>query len=43
MTAPLKAYAVAHLRTSNSRGDVVLVDGVGQGHRATDVLAGLGA
>ena len=28
------------LRTNNSEGDVVLVDGVAEGHRATDVLAG---
>ena len=28
------------LRTENSEGDVVLADGVPEGHRATDVLAG---
>jgi uncharacterized protein (DUF1330 family) len=28
------------LRTNNSEGDAVLVDGVPEGHRATDVLAG---
>ena len=27
------------LRTNNSEGDVVLVEGVAEGHRATDVLA----
>jgi uncharacterized protein (DUF1330 family) len=26
------------LRTDNSRSDVILADGVGSGHRATDVL-----
>jgi len=28
------------LRTDNSRSDVILVDGVGPGHLATDVLGG---
>ena len=28
------------LRTNNSQGDAVLVDGVAEGHRVTDVLAG---
>lgn len=30
--------AIMKLRTDNSEGDVVLVDGVGEDHRATDVL-----
>ncbi|MGF1629031.1 MAG: DUF1330 domain-containing protein [Kiloniellaceae bacterium] len=30
--------AIAALRTDNSDGDVVLVDGVADGHRATDIL-----
>lgn len=34
---------ILKLRTDNSFGDVILVDGVKEGHRATDVLAGLGA
>jgi uncharacterized protein (DUF1330 family) len=29
---------IVALRTDNSRSDVILVDGVGSGHRATDVL-----
>jgi len=33
--------AIAALRRDNSDGDVVLIDGVEDGHRATDVLAGL--
>jgi uncharacterized protein (DUF1330 family) len=33
--------AIARLRTDNSEGDVVLIDGVEDGHRATDILAGL--
>jgi uncharacterized protein (DUF1330 family) len=33
--------AIATLRRDNSDGDVVLIDGVEDGHRATDVLAGL--
>jgi uncharacterized protein (DUF1330 family) len=33
--------AIAKLRTDNSEGDVVLIDGVSADHRATDVLAGL--
>ena len=28
------------LRTDNSRSDIILVNGVGPDHRATDVLAG---
>lgn len=28
------------LRTNNSEGDVIFADGVSEGHRATDVLAG---
>lgn len=31
--------AIKPLRTDHSEGDVVLVDGVGADHRATDVLA----
>ena len=31
--------AIKRLRSDHSEGDVVLVEGVGQGHRATDVLA----
>jgi len=31
--------AIIALRTDNSEGNVVLVDGVGAGHRATDILA----
>lgn len=34
--------AIAKLRTDNSDADVVLIDGVGDGHRATDVLAAEG-
>lgn len=30
------------LRTDNSRGDVILVDSVKTGHRATDILASTG-
>jgi uncharacterized protein (DUF1330 family) len=30
--------SIVRLRTRNSRGDVVLVDGVGLDHRATDIL-----
>jgi uncharacterized protein (DUF1330 family) len=30
---------ILHLRTTNSRGDVFLVDGVAADHRATDVLS----
>jgi uncharacterized protein (DUF1330 family) len=30
--------AILRLRTENSRGEAVLVDGVGHDHRATDVL-----
>lgn len=38
-----RAYReIIALRTDNSVGDVVLVDGVTEGHRATDLLAGLG-
>ena len=31
--------AILALRTENAEGDVILVDGVSEGHRATDVLA----
>ena len=31
--------AILPLRTSNSEGEVILVDGVGGGHKATDILA----
>lgn len=34
--------AIVKLRTENSEGDVVLIDGVDDSHRATDVLAALG-
>jgi uncharacterized protein (DUF1330 family) len=34
--------AIKNLRTDHSEGDVVLVDGVGADHRATDVLAATG-
>lgn len=34
--------AIARLRTDNSDADVVLIDGVEDGHRATDVLAAEG-
>jgi uncharacterized protein (DUF1330 family) len=30
---------IVRLRTDNSEGDVILVDGVSAGHRATDILA----
>src|SRR6185295_12556999 len=30
--------SIVRVRTNNSLGDVVLVDGVGQDHRATDIL-----
>jgi uncharacterized protein (DUF1330 family) len=30
---------IIRLRTDNSRGDVILVEGVGKNHRATDLLA----
>ena len=30
--------AILRLRTDHSEGDVVIVDGVGEGHKATDVL-----
>jgi uncharacterized protein (DUF1330 family) len=30
---------IVALRTDNSQSDVVVVDGVGSGHRATDVLS----
>lgn len=30
--------AIKALRTDNSEGDVILVDGVGENHRATDIL-----
>jgi uncharacterized protein (DUF1330 family) len=32
--------AILHLRTDNADSDIVLVDGVPDDHRATDVLAG---
>jgi uncharacterized protein (DUF1330 family) len=32
--------AILRLRTDNSEGTVILVDGVAAGHRATDVLGG---
>jgi uncharacterized protein (DUF1330 family) len=35
--------AILSLRTSNSEGDVMLVDTVPEDHRATDILAPLGA
>lgn len=31
--------AILPLRTANASGDVILVDGVDAGHRATDILA----
>lgn len=31
--------ALLPLRAKNSRGDVFLIDGVGEDHRATDILA----
>jgi uncharacterized protein (DUF1330 family) len=40
-TSPAYRDIIA-LRTDNSVGDVVLVDGVTEGHRATDLLARLG-
>ncbi|MGN6827711.1 DUF1330 domain-containing protein [Paucibacter sp. M5-1] len=35
--------AIVPLRSRNSIGEVILVDGVDGGHRATDILAGVGA
>jgi uncharacterized protein (DUF1330 family) len=32
--------AILPLRTENSDGDVILMDGVGSDHRATDILKG---
>lgn len=32
--------AILPLRTDNSEGAVIIVDGVSEGHRATDILAG---
>jgi uncharacterized protein (DUF1330 family) len=32
--------AILQLRTENSDGDVILMDGVGSDHRATDILKG---
>jgi uncharacterized protein (DUF1330 family) len=32
--------SIVRLRTNNALGDVVLVDGVGAAHKATDILAG---
>lgn len=34
--------AILRLRTRNSRGDVILIDGVEADHRATDILDGSG-
>ena len=31
---------ILRLRTDNAESDIILVDGVGENHRATDVLAG---
>ncbi|GGA76933.1 hypothetical protein GCM10011491_00110 [Brucella endophytica] len=31
---------IVHLRTDNSEGSVVLLDGVDEDHKATDILAG---
>ena len=31
--------AILRLRTRNSQGNVILIDGVGSDHRATDILA----
>lgn len=31
--------AILPLRSRNSQGDVILIDGVGSGHRATDILS----
>lgn len=31
--------AILPLRTRNSQGDVILIDGVGDDHRATDILS----
>jgi uncharacterized protein (DUF1330 family) len=33
--------AIVRLRTDNSQGDTVLVEGVGESHRATDILPAL--
>jgi uncharacterized protein (DUF1330 family) len=30
---------ILHLRTENSKGDVILIDGVSPDHKATDILA----
>ena len=32
--------AIVRLRTDNADGDCILVDGVGAGHKATDILDG---
>ena len=32
---------IAALRTDHARGSVILIDGVGPGHRATDILGGV--
>ena len=32
--------AILPLRTMNSTGNAILIDGVGPGHKATDILAG---
>jgi uncharacterized protein (DUF1330 family) len=34
--------SIVRLRTNNSHGDVVLVEGVGPDHQATDILDGAG-
>jgi uncharacterized protein (DUF1330 family) len=34
---------IAPLRTANSAGDVILIEGVGDNHRATDILTPQGA
>jgi len=33
--------AILALRTANASGDVILIEGVGPGHKATDILAGV--
>ena len=36
-----KAYGdIQHLRADNSQGDIILINGVGEQHRATDILEG---
>jgi uncharacterized protein (DUF1330 family) len=34
-----RAQQIVALRTDNSRSDVIVAEGVGSGHRATDVLS----